>query len=172
MLILYKFGINIRTENTVFFLKNHGVTLEGLGIFDYDHDKFDILNFYKKHLYAYQLYGISLLLASFIFRIYCKINSIKINKLFLIIQTVFLIPLFCIAIDWGRWINIFFSLLTIFILGEKNLVSNLKKDIIALSIILFNLMWGMLVAWNGFVTFPWFDDFLKKVYWFLYFRII
>ncbi|AKK72831.1 hypothetical protein OK18_09530 [Chryseobacterium gallinarum] len=170
MLLLYKFGIDIKTENTVSFFKAHGLTLSEMGIFDYD-TNFDVLGHYKGHFYDYQTYAISILLGTLAFHIYCKFNKVKINFIFLAIQIVFLLPLFYMAVDWGRWVNIFFSLLTIFIALEQKLVLSRKQEIIAFVLILFNLTWKMLLITQGFLTFPKLDDFLKKIFYFIYFKI-
>ncbi|MCL8536459.1 hypothetical protein M9991_06220 [Chryseobacterium gallinarum] len=170
MLLLYKFGIDIKTENTVSFFKAHGLTLSEMGIFDYD-TNFDVLGHYKGHFYDYQTYAISILLGTFAFHLYCKFNKVKINFIFLAIQIVFLLPLFYMAVDWGRWVNIFFSLLTIFIALEQKLVLSRKQEIIAFVLILFNLTWKMLLITQGFLTFPKLDDFLKKIFYFIYFKI-
>ncbi|WP_128572242.1 hypothetical protein [Chryseobacterium sp. P1-3] len=170
MLLLYKFGIDIKTENTVSFFKAHGLTLSEMGIFDYD-TNFDVLGHYKGHFYDYQTYAISILLGTLAFHIYCKFNKVKINFIFLAIQIVFLLPLFYMAVDWGRWINIFFSLLTIFIALEQKLVLSRKQEITAFVLILFNLTWKMLLITQGFLTFPKLDDFLKKIFYFIYFKI-
>lgn len=170
MLLLYKFGYSISTANSIQFLQEHGLTLVLKGIYGYD-PNYNVLNFYKAHSYGYFTYLISLFFASATFYIYCRANTISINKKFLIIQAVFLIPLFYIAYDWGRWINIFFTLLTIFIAGEKQLVSSLKKDITAIVLILFNSLWRMLLFTAGFLTFPVVDTIIKKLYYFIYFKI-
>lgn len=170
MVLLYKLGVSLRTENTVEFFKAHGLVLKEMGIFDYD-PNYDVIGFYKSHIYDYQTYGISILLGALTVYIYCKFNKVKINGLFLIIQLLFLIPLFYLAVDWGRWINIFFSLLTIFIATEPRAVLSRKQEIIAVALILFNLSWRMMLITQGFLTFPLFDKLLKQIYYFLYFRI-
>lgn len=170
MIILYKFGIGLKTENTIYFFKEHGLILEEMGIFDYD-PNYDVLGYYQSHSYDYQTYGISILLGAITVYLYCKFNKIKINTLFLIIQILFLIPLFYLAVDWGRWVNIFFSLLTIFLASEQRTILSKKQEIIAVILILFNLTWRMMLMTQGFLTFPQFDDLLKQIYYFLYFRI-
>ncbi|MDM1553656.1 MULTISPECIES: hypothetical protein [Chryseobacterium] len=170
MILLYKFGISLRTENTIPFFKAHGLVLDEMGIFDYD-PNYDVLGYYKSHSYDYQTYGISILLGALTVYIYCKFNKIKINTLFLVIQILFLIPLFYLAVDWGRWVNIFFSLLTIFIATAQRTLLSKKQEIIAIVLILFNLSWRMMLMTQGFLTFPKFDNLLKQVYYFLYFRI-
>lgn len=170
MAILYKFGMDIRTDNSIVFLKEHGLQLGQLGIYEYD-PHFDVLNFYKEHMYGYQTYSISMLISLLTFGIYYRFNKLKINFAFIIVQILFLIPLFYIAYDWGRWINILFSLLTIYIAGEKTLVSSTKKDIIALILIAFNVLWSMMVLHQGFVTFPALDSFIKKAYYFIFYKI-
>ena len=171
MLFLYKFGISIKTENTVSFFKDHGYLLKELNIYDYYQSDFDVSSIYKTYLYGYVTYSISLFLAALTVFIYCKLNKIKINPIFLIIQVIFLIPLFIKGFDWGRWINIFFSLLTLFIIGEKQLVSSLKKDGIAILLIIFNSFWTMMAFYQGFSSFTLLDVMIKKVYYFLYFNL-
>ncbi|WP_276877990.1 hypothetical protein [Chryseobacterium joostei] len=170
MFILYKFGINLRTENTISFFKAHGLVLNEMGIFDYD-PNYNVLNHYKSHLYDYQTYGISILLGALTFYIYSRFNKVKINTIFLAIQILFLVPLFYMALDWGRWTNIFFSLLTIFIAIEQKLVLTKKQEMIAGLVILFNLSWKMMLMTQGFLVFTEFDGLLKRVYYFFYFRI-
>ncbi len=131
------------------------------GIYGYD-PNYNVLNFYTAHSYGYLTYLISLLFASVTFYIYCTLNKISINKKFIAVQIIFLIPLFYIAYDWGRWINIFFTLLTIFIIGEQQLVNTLKKDITAVIVIAVNSLWKMLLFTAGFLTFPALDSIIKK----------
>lgn len=170
MVFLFKFGINISTENSVLFLKNHGLILQELGIYEYD-PNYNVLDIYKANIYSYQTYIISIILGAFTFYIYCKLNAVKINFLFLTIQTIFLIPLFYLAVDWGRWVNIFFSLLTIFMVTQQKLVLTRKQEIISILLIVFNSSWTMLLKTTGFITFTFLDDFLKQVYYFVYFKI-
>lgn len=170
LIYLYKFGVTLKTDNTVAFFKAHGLTLEEMGIFDYS-PSYDVLGYYKSHPYDYQTYGISILLGALTVYLYCKFNKVKINKIFLIIQILFLIPLFYMAVDWGRWVNIFFSLLTIFLALEAKTVLSRKQEITAVILILFNLSWRMMLILQGFLTFSMFDDLLKRLYYFLYFRI-
>ncbi|SFN47933.1 hypothetical protein SAMN05421594_2887 [Chryseobacterium oleae] len=170
MLILYKFGISINTENSVLFLKNHGLILDELGIYEYD-PNYNVLAFYKQNLYSYQTYIISILIGAFTFYLYCRLNKVKISALFIVIQTAFLIPLFYLALDWGRWINIFFSLLTIFIVTDQKSILTRKQEIMTFLLILFNLSWTMMLKTGGFLTFPALDALLKKVYYFIYYKI-
>lgn len=169
MVLLYQFGYSISTPNSIQFLQEHGLTLILKGIYGYD-PNYNVLNFYTAHSYGYLTYLISLLFASATFYIYCTLNKISINKKFIVVQIIFLIPLFYIAYDWGRWINIFFTLLTIFITGEQQLVSTLKKDITAVTVIAVNSLWKMLLFTAGFLTFPALDSTIKKVYYFIYFK--
>lgn len=170
MMILYKFGVNITTVNTVQFFKNHGLVFKELGIFEYN-PNYNVLDYYKSHSYSYQMYVISIFLGSFTFYIYCKFNQVKISTIFLAIQVIFLLPLFYIAVDWGRWVNIFFSLLTIFMIGEQKLVLTRKQEIITIIIIFFNLWWKMLLRTEGFLTFTIFDNFLKQTYYFIFYNL-
>ncbi|MDQ0066451.1 hypothetical protein [Chryseobacterium lathyri] len=170
MAVLYKFGMDIRTDNSVLFLKEHGLQLGQLGIYEYD-PNFDVLNFYNEHIYGYQTYTISMFISILTFGIYYKFNELKINFAFIIVQILFLIPLFYIAYDWGRWINILFTLLTIYIAGEKTMAGNTKKDITALILIAFNALWSMMVLHQGFVTFPALDSFIKRAFYFIFYKI-
>ncbi|AZB35005.1 hypothetical protein [Chryseobacterium bernardetii] len=169
MVLLYQFGYSISTPNSIQFLQEHGLMLILKGIYGYD-PNYNVLNFYTAHSYGYLTYLISLLFASVTFYIYCTLNKISINKKFIAVQIIFLIPLFYIAYDWGRWINIFFTLLTIFIIGEQQLVNTLKKDITAVIVIAVNSLWKMLLFTAGFLTFPALDSIIKKVYYFIYFK--
>ncbi|MBB6371660.1 hypothetical protein [Chryseobacterium shigense] len=170
MAVLYKFGMDIRTDHSIVFLKEHGLQLGQLGIYEYD-PHFDVLNFYKEHIYGYQTYSISMVISILTFGIYYKFNELKINFVFIAVQVLCLAPLFYIAYDWGRWINILFSLLTIYIAGEKTLASNTRKDITALILIAFNALWSMMVLHQGFVTFPALDSLIKRAYYFIFYKI-
>ncbi|AZA91989.1 Uncharacterised protein [Chryseobacterium nakagawai] len=170
LLLLYKFGYSITTPNSIQFLQEHGLKLILKGIYGYD-PNYNVLNFYKAHSYGYFTYLISLFFATITYYIYCRSNEINIHKKFLIIQAIFLIPLFYVAYDWGRWINIFFTLFTIFIAGEPQLAPTLKKDITGVILILFNSLWKMLLFTAGFLTFPVIDTIIKKLYYFIYFKL-
>lgn len=170
MLLLYQFGYSISTANSIQFLREHGLNLVLKGIYGYD-PNYNVLHFYKAHSYGYITYLISLFIASATFYIYCRSNKISISRKFLVIQAVFLIPLFYIAYDWGRWINIFFTLLTIFIAGEQQMAGSLKKDITAIVLIGFNSLWRMLLFTAGFLTIPAVDSMIKKLYYFIYFKL-
>ncbi|WP_312389425.1 hypothetical protein [Chryseobacterium sp.] len=170
MLLLFKFGININTQNSVEFLKNHGLVFNELGIYEYD-TNYDVIGYYKANAYSYQTYLISIALGAFAFYIYCKMNAVKINALFILSQIVFLVPLFYLAIDWGRWVNIFFSLLTIFIVTEQKSILTRKQEIFTIILILFNFSWKMMLKEIGFITFPAIDDLIKKIYYVLFFKM-
>lgn len=43
-----------------------------------------------------------------------------------------------------------------------------KKDITVIALIIFNSLWSMMLLTQGFITLPAFDNFLKKLYYFVY----
>ncbi len=170
LFLLYRYGFSIRTPDSLVFLKNHGLVLGQLGIYEYD-PAFDVISFYKKHLYGYELYSISILISSFTFLIYYRLNKLRISSIFLVFQLLCLLPLFYLAYDWGRWLNILFTVLTIIAGSEKTAEDTWSKDAVAILIIIFNSLWSTMVLHLGFVSFPVIDLFLKKLFYFLYFKL-
>lgn len=81
-------------------------------------------------------------------------NGWYFDENFLAVHLIFLIPLFYIAYDWRRRINIFFTLLKIFFTHEQQLFSTLKKEITAVITISVNSSWKMLLFTAGILTFP------------------
>lgn len=89
-------------------------------------------------------------------------NGWYFDENFLAVHLIFLILLFYIDFDWRRRISIFFTLLKIFFTHEQQLVSTLKKNIIAVITIAVNSSWKIFPFTAGFLTFPALNFFLNK----------
>lgn len=165
-LMIVLWGKNINEGNSIGILKERGVVItNGILFWDVDERKY-ILSQYKDYL----LYVISFLISFFHVRFYLK-NEIKDYRTvgFLFIASfLFTFPLFFLAIDWGRWMYIHMIMIIIvvsFLLNdereykiEKKVILSSKNSFIALSIILFSLIYRVEMSGKGFT----FEGFLYR----------
>lgn len=121
--LMYYFGSEINNGKSIEILQKRGLTING-GIFAWNQDSIEaIIN------RSYALYSLPFIYGCILFMFYIY-KYCRFKVLFLIIPAIaFSIPLFILAVDWGRWIAIHFILILI-LLGSKlkSENENLKKD--------------------------------------------
>ena len=104
------------------------------------------------YLRTYLISLILFFLPLYIFLLKQKINKkqIKLFTIFIIIQLIFLVSIFVVVNDWGRYLNIYFILILVFVSNfflRKNLQKvkkfNYKNLFIVLILFLYSLSWHM-----------------------------
>lgn len=158
------FGKEINEGESLQILHERGVTLTK-GIFFWDINE---RQYIKEHINEYMLYPLSLLISILHVSFYLKYQTHrKALSILLIAAFLFSLPLFYLAIDWGRWmyihmifIIVLFALLlkdrSSFVASEK-LVLN-RKFYITLFIISLSLLYRVEMSGRGFT----FEGFLYR----------
>jgi hypothetical protein len=156
-MVIFFLGSEIDNGNSVKILQDRGFIMEfGLGIFGWNTSTIDFIKHNSTH---YLRYLISFMYGLFLLSLLIK-NTIfsKQNKLLIFICFIYTAPLFYLAVDWGRWINIHFVMLSILFLKAlptsqsfSDSSITLKRKYIGLYIlIILNFMFGMGYWNNGF----------------------
>ncbi|MBD8083558.1 hypothetical protein [Chryseobacterium caseinilyticum] len=149
-------GKEINDGQSLEILKDRGVILTK-GIFFWN---FDERKYIEEHFDDYRLYLISFLISAVHVGIYLKFQKTrKFLSILLISAFLFSLPLFYLAIDWGRWLYIhMIFLIVLFSLNlpkrnsdevSKGFGLNLKNGIILL-FILFSLLYRVEMSGKGF----------------------
>jgi len=160
--LIFFFGKEINEGHSIEILKQRGVILTD-GIFFWD---FNERKYIADHFADYRLYAISFLISLIHVAFYLKYqNGRKLLSIVLLLAFLFSLPLFYLAIDWGRWLYI--HLIFMIILFSLSLPKRSEdevlvfsdfnsKNIITLLFILFSLMYrvemsGRGFTWEGFI---------------------
>ena len=154
--LLLLFGKEINEGQSLNILKERGVVFTR-GIFFWDIDE---RQYILDHFNEYKLYILSLGISIFHIAFYLKyLAERKIISILLIGAFLFSLPLFYLAIDWGRWmyihmmfIIILFSLLlkkTNSACSSETIIIN-KKFYVTLLIIVFSLIYRVEMSGRGF----------------------
>lgn len=119
VLFILIFGKHINEGNTFTILSNRGTELrDKIGILTWS-EKMDVVEYLKVNWNLYYSYLIIFAWCLFIFILYIyslhREIAFKI-VLFFLSAIMFSLPLFILAIDWGRWLQIHFTILTILLL--------------------------------------------------------
>lgn len=153
--ILLSFGVDtLGSSYTLEILKDNGVKLQHKdNIFIWKESQFVKVDFYKKYLSGYLLYLISFSLQVLFAVYYMKIrrfeNKDKKKIIFSFVVCLLLaIPLYLIAIDFGRWLYSHFIFLFIFIISllpkaeiERQFFFRItQKEIIFVSVVIFSVI--------------------------------
>ena len=147
-ILFYLLGTEINNGKSIEILFQRGIKTKG-GIFTWNKNSIDYVLHYKFH---YLLFLIPLLYGTFLFLInYCKKKFTQLIYL-VFLSFVFSLPLFVLAIDWGRWLFIHFTLILIIVgsLLKENTQydENFKqKDFLYLPLMILNVV----------ITFPHFN---------------
>ena len=152
-LYLMFYGNDINSGKTYEILKNRNLIIGKGGILDYDKN-FDTLHFYLENIKFYSLYLVSILLGVFSIYTYMKnhtcSNQFKALFSYGVITLFFIsLPIFYLAIDWGRWINIHFVLISMLLFTFIN-KENGKFNYLMLLLIPTQFIWGMNHYYLGF----------------------
>lgn len=150
------FGKNVNEGMSLEILSRRGVH-PTYGIFYWDIDE---RQYIKEHLNEYLLYLISLAISVFHIGYYLKyLNGRKILYILLIGAFIFSLPLFYLAIDWGRWMYIHMMLMIVLfamMLKKGNSIDAYepividRKFYITMAIILLSLLYRVEMSGKGF----------------------
>lgn len=155
-ILIFLLGKEINEGQSLEILKNRGVILTK-GIFFWN---FDERRYISDHFNDYRLYFLSFLISLLHVGFYLKFQKAqKFLSILLIPAFLFSLPLFYLAIDWGRWLYIhmiFLIILFTLMLPKRNYDEvaegfslNLKNGIIV-SFIIFSLMYRVEMSGRGF----------------------
>lgn len=114
VVFIYLFGGDINQGKTLAILLQKGVDIKG-GIIQWP-TEFDTFSYYLDYSKMYALYALSFLLGLVLVFFLLKelsLNNKVIKEFFMIIGAcfIFTIPIFILAVDWGRWIYIHFTII-------------------------------------------------------------
>lgn len=165
-LLLFFLGKNINEGKSLEILSTRGVH-PVYGIFYWNIDERDYI---KEHINEYILYFISLSFSIFHLYYYLKfLKDRKVISILLIGAFLFSLPLFYLAIDWGRWMYIHMMLIIVLfallLRTERSVyvfapaVIN-RKFYIVLFIIIFSLIYRVEMSGKGFT----FEGILYRVF--------
>jgi hypothetical protein len=154
--LLLFFGKEINEGQSLYILKERGAVFTK-GIFFWNIDE---RQYILEHFNEYKLYFLSLAISVFHVGFYLKyLKQRKVLSILLIGAFLFSLPLFYLAIDWGRWMYIhmiFIIILFTLFLGKSNsayasevIILN-KKFYITLLIIIISLVYRVEMSGRGF----------------------
>lgn len=160
------FGKNINEGHSLQILHERGVVLTK-GIFFWNIDE---RQYIKQHIQEYRLYLISFLISIFHLGFYLKYQTNrKMISILLMSAFLFSLPLFFLAIDWGRWMYIhMIFIIPLFSIQLKDsgdaktfevLILN-KKFFITLFIIILSLIYRVEMSGRGFT----FEGFFYRIF--------
>ena len=153
--LILVFGHKINEGNSLSILRDRGVVIKrGIFFWDINERKY-ILSQWKDYI----LYFISFIISFLHVRFYLKISSNQWKKIgfYLIFAFLFSLPLFILAIDWGRWFYIHMVMIIIMLANylkktdaKKSFQTINKNFYIALIIIFFSLFYRVEMSGRGF----------------------
>lgn len=154
--LLLLFGKEINEGQSLHILQERGVVFTR-GIFFWDINE---RQYILDHFNEYKLYFLSLLISVFHLAFYLKyLKERKVLSILLIGAFLFSLPLFYLAIDWGRWmyIHMIFIIILFALFLKKSGSANAseiiivnKKFYITLLIIIFSLIYRVEMSGRGF----------------------
>lgn len=161
---IYFFGGAINEGRSIEIFLNKGLVLKNNGIFVLTKDfKFEIGE--EHFISLYGKYFLSFFIGVFYFYVYIKtyLPFYK-NKiiLFLIFSLLYSIPLFYMAGDWGRWLNIHFTIILIIFIFLTSEKKGNEKIFYYLFPTIF--LWGFNVLGDGFHFYTKLNLLLSKIF--------
>lgn len=159
-------GKNINEGQSLQILQERGVVFtKGIFFWNIDERQYII-----QHFKEYRLYAISFLISVFHLGFYLKYQTNrKTVSILLLLAFLFSLPLFYLAIDWGRWLYIhMIFIIVLFAMQLKDSVNSTtsellrlnKKFYITLFIILFSLIYRVEMSGRGFT----FEGFFYRIF--------
>lgn len=155
VLLIYLFGKPINNGLTFYYLKKFEIILTP-GILDFNENA-NLMMYYKNHYVVYLEYIIPILIAVISILWFTKIYGKEYEKLLKYFVLIFFIslPLFYLALDWGRWINIHFMMIILVFLYQnlklnKKINISFNEKLLMILFIFINSFWQMEVDNNGF----------------------
>jgi hypothetical protein len=161
MSLLYFFGGEINQGNSFQILETRGISpnmqnLKNMGILTWN-DNFDKLKYFIDN--GYHKYFFSLLIGFIIFYTYSIFGNLNLSPkefLYVFVFTFIIsLPVYILAIDWGRWINIQFILTLVFFgyatKSEPRFVVSTKKYsmLFIIGSFLLSVFWRFELVDNG-----------------------
>lgn len=164
--LIFFLGKNINEGQSLTILENRGVVLTK-GIFFWHINEWQYI---LDHFDEYKLYVISFLLSSLHLGYYLKYqNQRKAISILLCMAFLFSLPLFYLAIDWGRWMYIHMMMMIILfamllkdgnsLLASEKIVVN-QKFWITFMIIFISLLYRVEMSGKGFT----FEGFFYRIF--------
>lgn len=164
--LIILFGKNVNEGMSLQLLNQRGVH-PTYGIFYWDIDE---RQYIREHIKEYRLYFISLAISVFHIGYYLKyLNSRKLLSILLGGAFLFSLPLFYLAIDWGRWMYIHMMLMIVLfalllrkrdsLFAYEPIMIN-KKFYITLFIIILSLIYRVEMSGSGFT----FEGILYRIF--------
>lgn len=159
-------GNNINEGNSLRILQDRGVFLtKGIFFWNINERQYII-----EHFKEYRLYFISFLISVFHLYFYLKYQTEKkIISILLIVAFIFSLPLFYLAIDWGRWMYIhMIFIIVLFAMQLKDSTHTMKSETlkfnvkfyITLFIIILSLIYRVEMSGKGFT----FEGFFYRIF--------
>ena len=154
ILILF-FGNEINEGNSLQILKERGVVINN-GIFFWNIDEREYI---LSQIRDYMLYPISFLISFFHIKFYLKeeFRNWKIIGLYFLLAFLFSLPLFVLAIDWGRWLYMHMIMIIITLTAflnkdshEKNEFIVNRENVLLVIFIIFSLVYRVEMSGKGF----------------------
>lgn len=156
VLLILAFGKNVNEGQSLQILATRGVH-PTYGIFYWNINERDYI---KEHIREYLLYFISLAFSVFHLSYYLKfLKDRKFISILLMGAFLFSLPLFYLAIDWGRWMYIHMMMIIVAfalllheddsVLASEPIVVN-RKFYITMFIIIFSLIYRVEMSGKGF----------------------
>jgi hypothetical protein len=147
--VIFLFGAKTNEGETLAILASRGVELQSYSIFSFTNDLFVQLDKYRNNVLGYALYIPSLIIGLLHFGFYVKqeteFNYKKVMSYFFAIIA-YTFPLFFLACDWGRWLQIHFTLfLLILTFNLPHLSTERFKSEAILPFLGRNLQYGLLI---------------------------
>ncbi|MFM1878153.1 MAG: hypothetical protein RLZZ241_1019 [Bacteroidota bacterium] len=151
--LIFFLGGQTNEGQTLEILLSRGVELEPYSIFSFSNDLWVQFDKYKANMLGYALFVPSMIIGLVHFGIYLRqeaqLKDAKVIWYFLAI-ILYSLPLFVLACDWGRWLNIHFTLL-LFILMIKlpEIHQEQKKSKAIIPFLGRNLQYFLLILFLG-----------------------
>ncbi|WP_188618696.1 hypothetical protein, partial [Cloacibacterium rupense] len=126
------------------------------GILDFN-EKANLMIHFKNHYIVYLEYIIPVFIAVISILWFTKIYGSEYEKLLKYFVFIFCVslPLFYLALDWGRWINIHFLMIFLVFLYQniklnKKINISFNEKFLMIIFVIINFIWQMEVDNNGF----------------------
>lgn len=163
--LIFVFGGRTNEGATLTILAERGVELQSYkySIFSFTNDLNVHLEMYKDNVIGYGLYAVSLFIGIAHFGWYIKTETkLKLKSIlgYFMLVIIYSLPLFYLACDWGRWLQIHFIFLLLILtyklpkgtksFESKPLFSFIPRNIQYFGIILFLLVWSVKHFDSGF----------------------
>ncbi|MBO3116509.1 hypothetical protein J4050_07105 [Winogradskyella sp. DF17] len=147
--VIFLFGAKTNEGQTLAILASRGVELQSYSIFSFTNDLFVQFDKYRNNVLGYGLYLPSLIIGLLHFGFYVKQETnynYKRIMLYFFAIIAYSIPLFVLACDWGRWLQIHFTLFLLILTFSLPPLSAAKfKSKPILPFLGRNLQYGLLI---------------------------